>query len=214
MPREYARYMRTTHHDPDWHQLTTTQHDCYMALLSSDDLDWIGVAPYFPARFAGLAADLTERKVERAWDELAERGYLVIDKKMGEVMVRTFLRHDNVLAKPNIAKAAARAYERIKSPRVRDAVHRELVKLAGDHPDLNGWEPFAKLLPELFRELFPNKPSSLQSFNPRSGLSHRRAAGQSSIGKGLPPSRLRRSVAIDVSYRTFRRLGVWLEPER
>lgn len=152
--REFARYLRSTHDDPDWSRLTTTQHDVYMALLSSEEINWIGVVPYFPARFAGFAADLTERKVERTWQELERSHYLVIDRKMGEVLVRTFLRHDNVLAKPNIAKAAIRAYERIKSPTIREAVDAELSKLAVEQPGLNGWKPFREQLPELFRELF------------------------------------------------------------
>jgi hypothetical protein len=117
MARLFARYLVSTHKDPDWSKLTTLHHDCYMALVSSPDLSWAGVAPYFPARYV-LAADLTERKVARVWDELAALDFLIIDKPMGEVCVRTFLKHDEVLKKPNIVKAFLTALELVRSPRI------------------------------------------------------------------------------------------------
>ena len=109
MAREYARYLTKTHRDPDWATLSTAHHDCYMALLSSEDITWAGVATYAPLRFL-LAADLTEKKVERLWGDLAAKHYLVIDKKAGEILCRSFLRHDNVLAKPNLTKAFVAAF--------------------------------------------------------------------------------------------------------
>lgn len=153
MAREYARYLASTHRDDDWHALTTTQHDCYMALLSSSDITWAGVVPYVPSRFAGLAADLNERKVIRTWDELDRLGLLVIDKQTAEVLVRTFLRHDNVLAKPNIARAFCKALPNVRSARILGALDRELRKLYNDNPDLSGWEPFSEQFPELFDQL-------------------------------------------------------------
>lgn len=154
MARQFGRYKISTHSDPDWGKLTTTQHDIYMALLSSPDIDWAGVVPYFPSRFAMFAADLTERKVERAWQGLAELGYLVIDKSMGEVLVRTFIKHDEVLSKPNITKAMLTAFDRIRSDAVREALVDELHALADEKPNLRGWDAVHEQSPELFRELF------------------------------------------------------------
>lgn len=153
MAREYARYLTKTHRDPDWATLSTAHHDCYMALLSSEDITWAGVATYAPLRFL-LAADLTEKKVERLWDDLAAKHYLVIDKKAGEILCRSFLRHDNVLAKPNLTKAFVAAYGRVRSATIREAINAELVRLLRDHPKLAGWKQIEELLPELFPELF------------------------------------------------------------
>ncbi len=154
MPREYARYLGKTHADPDWHKLTTAQHDAYMALLSSDDLSWEGVAPYAPARYAGLAADLTERKVVNLWDGLAAQRYLVLDRATGEVLARSFIRHDNVIAKPNLTKALCAAWGRVRSMRIKRAIRDELSRLFADRPTLAGWKQIEELLPELFQELF------------------------------------------------------------
>lgn len=154
MPREYARYLGKTHIDPDWHKLTTAQHDAYMALLSSDDLSWAGVVPYAPTRYAGLASDLNERKVVKLWDDLADLRYLVIDKGTGEILARSFIRHDNVIAKPNLTKALCTAWGRVRSKRIKRSIRYELGRLMADRPNLSGWKQIEELLPELFRELF------------------------------------------------------------
>lgn len=154
MAREYARYLTKTHRDGDWQKLTTAHHDCYMALLSSEDLTWAGVAPYMPARYAALASDLTEAKVLKLWDGLASARMLVIDRSTGEVLARTFLRHDNVLAKPNLTKAFLSAFDKVRSNRIRKAIRVELGRLFRDYPKLAGWKQLEEQLPELFGELF------------------------------------------------------------
>lgn len=154
MAREYGRYLTKTHRDPDWAALTTAQHDAYMALASSEDISWAGVVPYVPARFAGFAADMNPKKVEQAWGALAERRYLVIDKTAGEILVRTFIKHDNVVAKPNLTKALISAYGRVRSELIRESIRRELAKLLREQPQLSGWKQFEEQLPELFGELF------------------------------------------------------------
>lgn len=155
MAREYARYLTSTHRDDDWRQLTSLQHDAYMALSNCEDITWVGVVPYAPARFVGYSADLvSEKKVERTWLDLASRGYLVIDKPAGELLVRTFVKHDNVIAKPNLTKALVAAYEKVRSSLITNAIDCELIKIFGAHPDLAGWRVIEERLPELFRELF------------------------------------------------------------
>ena len=156
MAREYARYLTCTHRDDDWHQLSSIHHDAYMALASSADISWCGVVPYVPARYAGFSTDLsTDKRVEKAWRDLADRRYLVIDRAQGEWLVRTFIRHDNLLAKPNLTKAMLTAYRNVRSERIITAIKGELVKLQEDHPTLAGWTVIAERFPELFAELFP-----------------------------------------------------------
>lgn len=153
MARLFARYLKSTHHDPDWHSLTTCQHDCYMALLSSDDLSWAGVAPYVPSRYAGLAKDLSVAKVTRTWDELDEVRYLVIDKDAGEVGVRTFLRGDGVLGKPNLVKAFLAAWPKVRSALIRESIVDLLTEEHRLHPSLAGWKTISDLDPDLFDDI-------------------------------------------------------------
>lgn len=150
MPREYGRYLLTTHDDDDWHALTTLQHDCYMALLSSRDLSYAGVVPYLPGRFAGFAADLTANKVEKVWTELAARRLIVVDKTTSEILLRTYVRHDGVLTGPtNLSKAFVNAYGRVRSEALREVIAQELRKYRADAPTLRGWVVVDELLPGL-----------------------------------------------------------------
>ena len=154
MAREYARYLTKTHRDDDWRRLTSLQHDAYMALTSCEDITWAGVVTYAPSRFVGFSADMAnEKKVEKTWAELAERGYLVIDKRAGELLIRTFVKHDNVIAKPNLTRAFCTAYEKVRSDVIRRAIDAELGKLYEAAPDLSGWGPISERLPDLFDEL-------------------------------------------------------------
>lgn len=157
MAREYARYLMSTHKSGDWASLSTTEHDCYMALLSSPELEWSGVAPYFPARYASLASDLNTRKVAKAWQALETAGMLVIDRETGELLVRSFLRHDRVFSKPNIVKAFCRAYERVASAKLRGVIRAEIARIHAEEgaSHASSWEIIAERLPELFEELFP-----------------------------------------------------------
>ena len=154
MAREYGRYLTRTHRDEDWAELTTLHHDCYMALVCSEDITWAGVVPYAPLRFSSFASDLNERRVMKAWAELEEVNLLVIDKATAEILVRTFLKHDNVIAKPNLTKAMIAAYNRVRSQSITQAINRELAKLHRDAPTLAGWKQIEEQLPELFAELF------------------------------------------------------------
>ncbi len=133
MAHEFARYLTSTHFDPGWSRLTTTEHDCFMALVSSPDITWAGVVPYLPRRFARFATDLTPAKVERVWRDLADARLIVIDQETEEIAVRSFLRNDGVLSQPNIAVAFGRAMAVVSSPRLRAAILAEASLLYVEH---------------------------------------------------------------------------------
>ena len=166
MARDYARYLVSTHRDADWRALTALHHDTYMATNANEAISWAGVLPYVPAMLVGFNADLTsDRKVERVWAELAEMDYLVIDRTVGEILVRTFIRHDGVISKPNLTKAMITARRKIRSDLIGQSIDRELVKLYRDLPNLSGWKQFREPSRELFPELFDEL--SREPFKPR-----------------------------------------------
>lgn len=155
MGREFARYLTTNHHDPDWFEMTTTQHDVYMALVSSPNITWAGVVPYVPQAFAGLAKDLNEKKIVRVWRELEALNKLVIDESTGEVCARTFLRHDKVLSKPNIAIAFCKAFPLVRSAVIRRSITVEVTRLHREHGHewAKSWDIIREQSPELFERV-------------------------------------------------------------
>ena len=80
-----------------------------------------------------------------------ERGkYVVIDREMSEVMVRSFIRHDKILARRNMGNACARALGNVHSQGIRDSVLHELARLWVESPGMDGWMGFKDYDPEAF----------------------------------------------------------------
>lgn len=159
MARKHARLLVSIWSDEDWLCLSSMQQTTYLALLGSVDLSWCGVAPLLPQRLVGKSADMTnERKVRSCLDALqADPGrFVVIDESTGELLVRTYVRHDEILKQPNVTKAMAKAIEKVHSPRIHQAIVIELRRLYREDPDLNGWSSFALIKPELFETLSAN----------------------------------------------------------
>lgn len=155
--------------DDDWRALTSQQHDVYAALLTTHDLSWCGVAPLLPQRLVGWSVDLNLRRVQVTLEQLAEARFVVVDEGSGEILVRSYVRHDDLLKQPNVTKAMAVAVGRIRSLELRAAVIAELGRALKDEPDLRGWRALAHGFPELFQEVQDSpsgNPSPMPSGNP------------------------------------------------
>lgn len=165
MARDHARLLVSIWDDPEWVSLKTMQQNAYLALISSSDLSWCGVAPLLPQRLAGLAGDLTERKVRSALDTLADLRFLVIDHTTAEILVRSYVRHDGILKQPNVTKALVRALDRVHSDTLVDTVKAELARHLRDEPDLRGWDVIRSGWPDLYDQI-SRKGSANPSPNP------------------------------------------------
>jgi len=155
MAREYARLMVKIWDDPDWLNLTGDEQTSYAALISSQDLDYAGILPYLPSRYAHICRKMTERKFIAALGalEAITPPFVVIDRETAEILVRTYIRHDEVLRIPNVAKAMAKAVGKIRSPRLRAVVIDELVGLTIEAPDAKGWRGIEDGYPDLYAEV-------------------------------------------------------------
>jgi len=150
MGRDHARVRVDIWSDPDFLELTSVQQLAYLVLISSRDLSYAGVVPYVPARYALLSRDWTERKFAAALRGLEQRRFVLLDLDTAEVLVRSYVRHDGLLKQPNVAKALVRAFYRIHSEHLQDAVVGELRRLYADDPDARGWVGFREASEELF----------------------------------------------------------------
>lgn len=139
MARDHARIHLSIWSDDDWRDLTPTAQWLYLHLLSSPTLNYAGVADWRPNRIMHMAQGWTADVFDRAASLLETTGYVVIDRDSEEVLIRSFLRHDGILSKPNVAIAFCKAWQGIASRVIRGVITWELIRLETDQPDQNAW---------------------------------------------------------------------------
>lgn len=143
MARDHARLKTAIWSDKDWIELSPHAQRAYLLAVSQADISYAGVVPYLPRRWAALSAKTTVPAVRRAVAELEAAGYVVINDDTQELLIRTFIRHDRVLAVPNVARAMVTAWRAILSAHLRDVVVAELARayLATAEADREkGWD--------------------------------------------------------------------------
>lgn len=161
MAREFARVKLSIWEDDDYRDLSVEAQHLYQVLMIHPQLNYAGVTDWRPAKLAGFARGWTIEDVELAAKELSERRYIVIDERTEEVLIRSFIRSDELLDSPNMAVAVRKAHMGIASATLRAVIVFELVRLRCDRPDLKGW----KNVDELLSKASVN-PSEIPSFNP------------------------------------------------
>ncbi len=153
MAREFARLLLSIRDDPGWQALTCLQQSAYCSIIASRDLSWAGVAPNLPSRFAGWSHELTVGRTRLAMDALAAARMIIVDDETDEVLVRTYIRYDGVLAKPNITRAMVKAFHAVHSGRLRSSIVTELAALHAQEPGLRGWSHVAQTDDELWEAI-------------------------------------------------------------
>jgi len=103
------------------------------------------VADWRPKRLATLASGRTPADVEAAASELIEGLYIVTDEDTEEVLIRSFMKHDGLLQKPNVAKAMVKAYDQVYSLTLKGVIVHELNKLHERFPEWKAFEVEAVL---------------------------------------------------------------------
>ncbi|MDO5504141.1 MAG: hypothetical protein Q4G67_13300, partial [Actinomycetia bacterium] len=148
MARDHARIRLDIWVDEDFTDLPSTSQWLYLRLLTHGGLTYCGVVEWRPNRLAQAAADLTAADVEAFAAVLEDRNFLVIDRESEECLVRSFVKHDGLLDKWNLAAAVARTFTAVASKPIRGVIVHELKRLRDGHPDYRGWsrEDVQKLL--------------------------------------------------------------------
>lgn len=150
MARDHARIQVAVWDDADWLKLDSSAQHLYWMLTSHKDLTYCGVLPYLPGRWTKLADGLTVPKIKASVRMLERAKYVVIDRDMSELLVRSYIRHDKVLARRNMGNACARALSKVHSQAVRDAIFHELARLLVEQPHADGWLGFKDYDAEAF----------------------------------------------------------------
>lgn len=123
----------------EWRQLPMCAQWLYTHLLSSPTLSYAGVADWRPARIAKMCQDATAASIESAALHLERDLLLVIDRDTEEALIRSYVRNDGILAKPNVAIAFAKAWQAVASAPIRGVVAYELERLEYDQSHANAW---------------------------------------------------------------------------
>ncbi len=139
MARTHAAIRLDIWGDDDWRSLSMNAQYLYLHLLASPTLNYAGVADWRPARIAGMSAGTTRDLVEAAAAELEAALFIIVDNDTEEVLIRSFLKHDGLLHKPNVAKAMVAAYTKTVSATLRGVIVFELNRLAERFPE---WRAF------------------------------------------------------------------------
>lgn len=182
MARTYARFKLTIWADQDFRDLSDTAQALYFRLVSSPTMSLCGVADWRPNRLAALTRGMTSEGVVLAAKELEEHGFVLADDATEEILVRTFVRHDGLIATPNIAASMVKDYAGTASARLRGVIVHELARLHDDEPSMKGWAVASALLNEPRID-----PSQMPSGNP-SGKASGKASGNPSVKAYPNPS--------------------------
>lgn len=153
MARSHARIFTRIWHDPDFRNLTVEAQHAYMAILSNPDLTYVGLLDYIPQRIAGMSQGNTARKATTTLNQLAEKRFIIIDTDTAEMCIRSLVRHDGVLERINMGKATARAYGKVMSLPIREALIAELARAYTDGPELSGWQGFHEIDPDAMTQI-------------------------------------------------------------
>jgi hypothetical protein len=121
--------------DEHWRTLSVGAQWLYWLLLSHPTLNACGVADWRTSRLSAIASDATTDVVDAHAAELEREHFIVVSAETEEVLVRSFFRHDGILAQPNPTKGAVREFAGIASATIRGVISHELRRLKEEYPN-------------------------------------------------------------------------------
>lgn len=142
MARDHARVYCSIWGNAEFIALPLEAQRLYLLVVSQRDLTNAGTIAYTPAKWARLAPNTTTAAVRKTAKFLEKTRFFVIDEATEELLIRTFLRHDRVLAQPNVSVNMTNSANLIVSPKIRRALYTELVQLRDDddpEAPMPGW---------------------------------------------------------------------------
>ncbi len=137
--RNYAKIHLSISDDPDWRALSRTAQHLYLTLLFSQTINNAGVADWRPNRMSVLAAGWSPDEIEQDGKELEAARFIEIDPATEEVLVRSFIRNDEILSGPKTAQGMANAYKRVVSLPLRATIGHEVARMRREYPDSGAW---------------------------------------------------------------------------
>lgn len=140
MAREYARIRISIAGDDHVEQLTPAAQWLYFRILIPDPkLSHCGVTDWRPKRLINKAAGLTLDYIKTAAAELERERFALFDEDTEEVLVRAYIRSEELLRNPKMAVAVADAYLGVFSRQLKAVIASEVHRDKAEHPDYSSW---------------------------------------------------------------------------
>lgn len=143
MAREFARIGTDMPYEDRIRALPVGPAWLYDRLLMDRAMSRCAIVPFRPPLWADLAADATDTKVRRWLKVLIDGRLVIVDERYAEVFVRTAIRHDRLLAQPNVVAALVSDYRLIASDQLRTALLAEFRRIWAlediSAPERGGW---------------------------------------------------------------------------
>lgn len=150
MPRNYGKIkVEVWEPGSDYRRLTLEAQWAYQMLISQESVSMVGSLRYTPRKWARLAANLDEARVEAIVAQLEADWYVIVDRETEELLIRSFVKHDEGWRLPNLLTGARLAFRAIESEPIRDY-------LAERHP----WLADRTIKKEAIEEFEREQPSS------------------------------------------------------
>ncbi|CQD25355.1 hypothetical protein BN970_07157 [Mycolicibacterium conceptionense] len=115
--------------DDDWLDLTPPAQHLYFVLWTSPQLSYCGAGEWHPGRIAAMSKGWTAQSVEAAAAEISRELFLIIDTNTEEFLLRSWIKHDGLWRKPNMAVSMANARAALASRTLRGVVVHEVQKI-------------------------------------------------------------------------------------
>lgn len=123
---EYGKLMSSIWGDKDFTALNDREQKVFMMLFSFPTRNLAGVVPLTIRRWSKCSSDATETNVKAALLALAKLRFIIIDLDTEEVLIRTYIRNDEVWKQPNLMTRCLRYCEAVASERLKAEIAIEL----------------------------------------------------------------------------------------
>lgn len=161
MARDHARINLQIWNDAEFIELSLVAKMVYVQLFSQVKLSYAGVVDLAVKRWTRPHPDVDLAEMRAALAELDAARFVVIDQDTEELLVRSYIRSDELYKQPNVLRGALRTAFEIESPILRSALAAELRRLP---VEITGPAPFAaaEALEAGARELPPEVKAAMK----------------------------------------------------
>lgn len=135
MAREYAKVWLRILEDAEFRSLSRGPQHLYFVLLLSRTVNNAGVADWRPQRMSVIARAWQPEQIEADVTILEKARFVVVDHQAEEILLRSFIRHDGIMAGPKTSQGMASAYRRTISLKIRGAIASEVRRLHSEAED-------------------------------------------------------------------------------